>query len=174
MGVSAEPSSAFRDERTSYWTCPEYVCSLEHTHRFGLPKRNNTDTSVKGIVMNETFTPTCFMNTERGSRVKSAEISTDDKGNVTTIVTGKSAEMNCRHNEQMEASKTLSFHKSSNRRIINSSRITKLKYLRAVVEEKTEWGVAAANDRKKKEEETTTPVGECKDNTSFAFIFFLN
>lgn len=149
IGISAEAFSTCTDEYKNNWICPECVCSK--------PKQNNKDTPVKGIVMNETFTPSSFVNTQRGNRFEATRMSTDNVDNEMLLRELREfrAEMNYRFSEQEKAYKSLEV------RFMQVE--TELQFYKMIM------GVAAEETNKNdSEKETINPVSV--EKTSFANI----
>lgn len=70
LALTKEKFESFTEEYKLNWRCPECVCSI--------PKRDNSETPVRGNPgMNTTFSP-CYVNAERGGRISKKEMSEVD------------------------------------------------------------------------------------------------
>lgn len=67
LAMKKEKFEALTQEQKELWVCPECLCTM--------PKKDNSNTPVRGIPMNKTFTPSSFVNTERGVRINPNEVS---------------------------------------------------------------------------------------------------
>ncbi|XP_060807640.1 uncharacterized protein LOC132903393 [Amyelois transitella] len=63
--MSEEKFEELTVEYKKQWRCPECIRSV--------PRKDNSNTPVRGIIMNKSFTPSTYINTERGNRVNPNE-----------------------------------------------------------------------------------------------------
>lgn len=124
LTLTKEKFEAFTEEYKLNWRCPECVCSI--------PKRDNSETPVRGNpVINKTHTPS-YVNTERGSRISKKEIT--DVDSISKIMR-EIQEFRCEMKLQME--EQIKEYSLLKHRFINTE--TELQHLREtmkVVQEK--------------------------------------
>jgi hypothetical protein len=124
LTITENSFESFTQEFKDNWHCPE--CKRN------IPKRGNSDTPVRGHAMiNQTFTPSGFVNTQRGTRCRTNELEDDEGMKILAELREFRLEMRTKMKEQTEQYESL-----KSKFISTESELQKLRNILKVVQEK--------------------------------------
>lgn len=124
IAVTADKFASFTQDYKDNWVCPECTCAI--------PKRDNSNTPVRGsIILNKTFTPSSYVNTERGGRLNPNESVLDTESKILEELREFRLEMKARLDEQAREYTLL-----KNRFNKTETQLQELRKIMTVVQEK--------------------------------------